>query len=37
MVEFELTPQHAIYVEDDPVIDIEFPQRVQINTLQCKI
>lgn len=37
MVRFELTPEHAIYVVDDPVIDIEFPQRVQINTIQCQI
>ena len=37
MVVIELIPEHAIYLEDEPVIEIEFPTEVQIQTPQCKI
>ena len=34
---FELIPQHAIYVADNPEILVEFPPEVEVNTKQCEI
>lgn len=36
-VSFELIPQHAIYLSDNPEIIITFPQETQIQTTQCVI
>ena len=34
---FEVVPEHAVYTADKPEIVVEFPQAVQIKTLQCDI
>lgn len=36
-VSFELIPQHAIYLVDNPEIIVLFPPEIQIQTTQCVI
>ena len=34
---FELVPQHAILIKDEPEILIEFPPELKISSAQCQI
>jgi hypothetical protein len=36
-VMFEIIPEHAIYMSDNPQIDVEFPDEIQISSAQCEI
>jgi len=37
MVMFTLQPEHAVYKEDEPEIQIEFPTAIEITSPQCVI
>ena len=36
-VMFEIVPEHAIYMSDNPQIDVEFPDEIEISSAQCEI
>ena len=33
----ELSPEHTLYLADQPEAHVEFPQEVEIQTVQCEI
>ena len=36
MVMFILRPEHAVYMDDEPEIQIEFPNAIRLSSTQCE-